>query len=109
MLSSLFLSLIRHVHSQTYYKNQVVNVQCAYHILAYKDWLMLWQILIIDFGKQGFFDWIIPATIYLEIRQTQKRHLAKIVDVSAQYCPNQRSQKSIPVLCSGWQQRIRNR
>ena len=38
----------------------------TYHIRPYKDWLMLWQTSIIDFGKHDFLDWIIPATIHIE-------------------------------------------
>ena len=66
ILYSLFLILIRHVHSQTYYQNQVTNVQRAYHILTYKIWFMLWQTSIIYSGKHDFLDWIISATIHLE-------------------------------------------
>lgn len=65
ILPSLFLILIRHVHSQTYYKNQVTNVQRVYHILTYKKRCMLWQTSIMDSDKRDFLDWIIAATIYL--------------------------------------------
>ena len=66
ILSSLFLSLIRHVHRQIHYQNQITNVQRAYHILTYKNWFMLWQTSIMYSGKHDFLDWIISATIHLE-------------------------------------------
>ena len=66
ILPSLFLILIRHIHSQTYYKNQVTNVQRVYHILTYKKRCMLWQTSIMDSDKRDFLDWIISATIHLE-------------------------------------------
>ena len=66
ILYPLFLSLIRHVHSQTHYQNQVTNVQRAYHILTYKKCFMLWQTAIMYSGKHDFLDWIISATIHLE-------------------------------------------
>lgn len=65
ILYPLFLSLIRHVHSQTHYQNQVTNVQRVYHILTYKKRCMLWQTSIMDSDKRDFLDWIIAATIYL--------------------------------------------
>lgn len=52
ILYSLFLILIRHVHSQTYYQNQVTNVQRAYRILSYKNWFMLWQTFIMDLANE---------------------------------------------------------
>ena len=66
ILSSLFLILIRHVHSQTYYQNQVTNVQRAYHILTYKKTMHVMANFYHGSGKRNFFDWIISATIHLE-------------------------------------------
>ena len=63
ILPSLFLILIRHIHSQTYYKNQVTNVQRVYHILTYKKRCMLWQTSIMDSDKR-------ELQSILEIRQT---------------------------------------
>ena len=85
-LFPLFLNPIHHVHSQTRYQNQVTNVQCAYRILTYKDWLMfmanfyhgLWQTRLLRLDN--------PCNKYtLRIRQTLRRHLAELVDTSAQY------------------------
>ena len=55
-----------------------MNVQCEYHILAYKDWLMLWQTSIMSFGKQGFFDWIIPTIIHPENQANTETTSARI-------------------------------
>ena len=66
ILSPLFSNLFCHVYRQTLYRNQVVNVQCAYHILTYKDWLMLWQTSIMSFGRYDSVDWIIFAMITFE-------------------------------------------
>ena len=61
ILSPLFSNMVCRVYNQTHYRNPVMNVQCAYRILTYKDSLMLWQTSIIDFGKPSLFDRIIPA------------------------------------------------
>ena len=63
ILSSLFLSLTRHVHSQTHYQNQVRNAHTTPS--PTKIGLCYSKTSIMSFGKQGFFDWIIPATIHI--------------------------------------------
>lgn len=104
ILSSLFLILIRHVHSQTRYQNHVMNIQWTYHIFPYKDWLMAWQTSIIDSGTWDFVDWIISATIHLENPANTEMTSGKVswcicTIYSNQQCLNQ-SQYFVQTGCS---------
>ena len=95
ILSSLFLSLIRHVHRQIHYQNQITNVQRAYHILTYKNWFMLWQTSIMYSGKHDFLDWIISATTILKIQQTKAHFPATSIIPYRVVCPIQQCRRSV--------------